>query len=176
LQTAGRFEKAQNPDLAIPPMEESIRIVACRSPQQIARVRRLFVEYTDFLGVDLSFQDFEQELNALPGPYAPPTGALFLAQSATGPAGCAGLRRLEAGICEMKRLYVRPAYRGSGLGRRLAERVIDTAAEMGYRLMRLDTLDRLTEAIELYTAMGFRRRAPYYENPLPGVLYWERRL
>ena len=157
-------------------MKEPIRIVACRSPQQIARARRLFVEYTDFLGVDLSFQDFEQELNALPGAYAPPTGALFLAQSGAEAAGCVGLRRIRPEICEMKRLYVRPAYRGSGLGRRLAERAIDTAAEMGYRLMRLDTLDRLTEAIELYASMGFRRRAPYYDNPLPGVVYWERRL
>ena len=155
-------------------MSRSPRIVACRTEQQIAQVRQLFSEYNAFLGVDLSFQQFDRELETLPGAYGPPAGELLLAEARTGAAGCVGLRRFhQKGVCEMKRLYVRPAFRGTGLGRRLAAGIIESAARAGYRKMRLDTLDRLTAAVGLYEALGFYKIPPYYPNPLPGVTYWE---
>ncbi|MGD8368192.1 MAG: GNAT family N-acetyltransferase [Desulfobacterales bacterium] len=154
-------------------MNDRIQVISCRTEAQIEQVRRLFREYNAFLGVDLSFQGFEQELEQLPGAYSPPCGALLLAEGPTGAAGCVGLRKLQEGICEMKRLYVRPGSRGLGLGRGLAVRIIEKAVEIGYRRMRLDTLDRLTEAIGLYEALGFRTIEPYYPNPLPEVTYWE---
>ncbi len=154
-------------------MKHRTRIVSCRTEAQFAKVRRLFVEYTDFLGEDLSFQGLAAELATLPGAYAPPDGALLLAEDGGTAAGCAGLRKIEDGVCEMKRLYVRPAFRGAGLGRKLAVRIIKAAAEKGYRRMRLDTLGRLTEAGALYADLGFYRIPAYYENPLPGVVYWE---
>ncbi len=154
-------------------MKNHLPIVPCRTESQIEQVRRLFREYNDFLGVDLSFQGFEQELEDLPGAYAPPDGALLVAEGAKGAAGCVGLRKLEEGICEMKRLYVRPGYRGRGLGRELAVCIIERAHEMGYRRMRLDTLNRLTAANGLYEALGFTIISPYYPNPLPGATYWE---
>jgi GNAT superfamily N-acetyltransferase len=154
-------------------MKTRLHIVPCQTQGQIEQVRRLFREYNDFLGVDLSFQGFEQELEGLPGPYAPPSGALLLAEGPAGVAGCVGLRKLQEGICEMKRLFVRPGFRRSGLGRKLAVRIIEKAIEMGYLTMRLDTLDKLTEAIGLYEALGFAAISPYYPNPLPGVTYWE---
>ena len=154
-------------------MKDRFHIVPCRTDQHIEQVRRLYREYNDFLGVDLSFQGFERELANLPGAYGPPSGALLLAEGPAGAAGCVGLRRLGEGICEMKRLYVRPAFRGMGLGRKLAVRIIETSLQMNYLRMRLDTLDRLTEAIGLYRALGFTTIAPYYPNPLPGVTYWE---
>jgi GNAT superfamily N-acetyltransferase len=143
---------------------------------EIAIVRDLFREYATWLDVDLCFQGFEAELAALPGKYAPPGGSLLLAFIDGEPAGCIALRPMESGACEMKRLYVRPAFRGRGLGRALVERLLDDARSIGYRLMRLDTLDKLTEAMALYDSMGFRRVEPYYDNPLPGVVYWERPL
>jgi DNA-binding MarR family transcriptional regulator/predicted GNAT family acetyltransferase len=147
----------------------------------IATVRVLMREYCAFLGADLSFQHFEDELAGLPGKYAPPDGALFLAsmelvQGGAEPAGCVALRKMDEGICEMKRLFVRPEYRGSGIGRVLAERVVVAAKDLGYRRMRLDTLERLGEAVGLYRAMGFVPIEPYYENPLPGAMFWEKEL
>ncbi|HVO37972.1 MAG TPA: helix-turn-helix domain-containing GNAT family N-acetyltransferase [Spirochaetia bacterium] len=149
----------------------------------IRAARTLMKEYVRFLGVDLSFQGFEEELAALPGKYVPPSGALFLARapardghSVGVPAGCVALRKLAPGICEMKRLFIRPRFRGLGLGRALAERVIDEGRALGYRVMRLDTLDRLKSAVGLYRSLGFRRIPPYYENPMPGVMFWELRL
>lgn len=135
----------------------------------LAEVRSLFEEYAISLGVDLEFQDFGAELASLPGAYAPPRGRLILARVDGRAAGCAALRPLDAGICEMKRLYVRPTDQGIGLGRFLAETVIREAGSAGYRTMRLDTLPSMTAARRLYRTLGFRPIAPYRHNPVPGT-------
>jgi len=153
-----------------------MNIIHVQTPQHIEETRRLFREYEQFLGVDLCFQGFEAELAGLPGRYGPPTGALLMALDGEHAAGCVALREIGQGICEMKRLYVRPAYRGLDLGRQLARSIIGQAISLGYSLMRLDTLDTLRQAMGLYEALGFTRTAPYYDNPLPGVVYWERAL
>lgn len=150
-----------------------MRIKHAQTPSEIAAVRRLFREYEAFLDVDLCFQGFEEELAGLPGKYAAPSGGLLIALDGENAVGCVAVRRLEGGVCEMKRLFVRPEVRGKGLGRQLAQDIIAVAHDLGYTRMRLDTLDRLTEAMHLYESLGFRRTAPYYENPLPGVAYWE---
>jgi len=155
-------------------MKNPIRIVSCRTEKQIDQVRRLFVEYNEFIGVDLSFQGFSRELAVLPGAYGPPAGALLLAVGdSAAAAGCVGLRRHKEGICEMKRLYVRPAFRRTGLGRRLALRIIEAARDLDYLKMRLDTLGNLSEAVALYKSLGFKQIPAYYANPLSGVTYWE---
>ena len=150
-----------------------MRIKQAQTPGEIEEVRHLFREYEAFLGVDLCFQGFESELAGLPGKYAPPSGALLIGISRGKTVGCVALRPLDGGVCEMKRLYVKPEARGTGLGRQLAQEIIAVARELGYSLMRLDTLDRLTEAMRLYEALGFRQTEPYYDNPLQGVVYWE---
>jgi GNAT superfamily N-acetyltransferase len=154
-------------------MPYSLKIIHAETAQQIGEIRRLFREYEKCLGVDLCFQSFEKELSGLPGKYAPPDGALLIALYDQDPAGCVALRKLEGGVCEMKRLFVKDRYRGRGLGQRLAKRIIDEAIRVGYSMMRLDTLDRLTEAMRLYESLGFRRTKAYYHNPLPGVVYWQ---
>jgi len=154
-------------------MATDMLISRAQTPDQINEVRRLFREYERFLDVDLCFQSFEEELAGLPGKYGPPDGVLLMAMDGRQVAGCVALRKLEDGVCEMKRLYLRPQYRRRGLGRRLAERIVSEATALGYSVMRLDTLDKLKAAMGLYEAMGFRRREPYYGNPLPGVVYWE---
>ncbi len=143
------------------------------SPRDLDMARRLFRAYQGELGVDLGFQAFERELAELPGAYAPPAGGLLLAREGERTLGCVALRPMGDGCCEMKRLYVSPTARGTGLGRRLAVAIIDRARALGYRCMRLDTLDSLTQAMALYESLGFVRRAPYYANPLQGVVYWE---
>ncbi|MBW6521845.1 MAG: GNAT family N-acetyltransferase [Desulfoarculaceae bacterium] len=148
-------------------------IQEARSTTELDMMRDLFREYEQFLQVDLCFQNFEQELANLPGKYAPPDGALLLALRNEQPVGCVALRKWEEGICEMKRLFVKPAGRGTGLGKKLAEQIITVARQRGYMLMRLDTLETLTEAVSLYQRLGFRQVPPYYDNPLPGALYWE---
>ena len=153
------------------------RIRPAEGPRDLAVVRELFLEYADGLGVDLAFQGFERELRDLPGDYVPPRGALFLAETEEGSVvGCVALRPLDASTAEMKRLYLRPSGRGTGLGRRLAVHVIDEARRLGYRAIRLDTLPAMTEAIALYRALGFREIAPYRHNPVPGALFLERAL
>jgi putative acetyltransferase len=150
-----------------------MKIKQAQTPDEIDEARRLFREYEAFLSVDLCFQGFEEELAGLPGKYAPPSGALLIALTRETVAGCVALRALGDDVCEMKRLFVRPEYRSTGLGKRLAREVVDVARGLGYSLMRLDTLDRLTEAMRLYESLGFRKTEPYYENPLHGVVYWE---
>ena len=136
----------------------------------------LFREYERLLQVDLCFQQFEAELASLPGKYAPPHGALLMAVVDGQAAGCVAMRPLVDETCEMKRLYVRPAFLGRGIGRKLALTVIDQAKIAGYARMCLDTLETLKPALALYNHLGFVERSAYYENPLPGVVYLERNL
>lgn len=150
-----------------------MKIVAAHEPPALDRARELFLEYRDWLGIDLCFQSFDQEVTGLPGAYAPPRGRLLLAVEDGVAAGCVALRPIGDEECEMKRLYVRPAFTGRGLGRRLAEIVIDAARAIGYRNMRLDTLPSMTAARSLYASLGFVEVPPYYHNPVPGALFLE---
>jgi putative acetyltransferase len=143
-----------------------------RDPPAV-EARALMREYAASLSFDLEFQGFEAELAGLPGPYAPPDGALFLARVGDEPAGCAALRRLEGTTGELKRLYVRPAHRGFGLGRRLTEAAIAVARELGYELLRLDTTPEMSSAHELYRSLGFREIDAYRENPVEGARFLE---
>ena len=138
----------------------------------IERARALFVEYAQWLKVDLCFQGFAEELKALPGAYAPPRGRLLLAGTAPDSFACIALRPLyRDGIAEVKRLYVRPAHRGERWGYRLAEELIAEARAIGYRELKLDTLEWMTPARALYASLGFRECGAYYDNPLAGVVY-----
>ena len=149
------------------------RCVPAESREDIEEARRLFREYEASLGIDLCFQNFESELAGLPGAYAPPSGSLLLARRGGETAGCVALRRLDGQTCEMKRLYVRDAFRGIGLGRRLAEAILAEAKRIGYFRMRLDTLPSMRLAIPLYRSLGFRDIPPYTENPIDGALFME---
>jgi putative acetyltransferase len=151
-----------------------LRMTQASSPAQIAQVRELFLEYAKSLGFSLCFQSFDQELAGLPDDYSPPDGRLLIAEYEGEVAGCVALHKLEPGICEMKRLYLRPAFRGKGLGRRLAETILNEARSIGYQRLRLDTVERvMRDAVELYRALGFREIAPYRANPMEGTLYME---
>jgi ribosomal protein S18 acetylase RimI-like enzyme len=150
-------------------MDHDLTIAPARDATEVAAARALFLEYAQSLGFSLCFQGFDEELATLPGKYAPPGGALLLA----GRAGVVGIRPLEPGIAEMKRLYVIPAARGLGLGRKLALAAVEAARAAGHRAIRLDTLERMEEAIALYRALGFREIPPYYENLLEGARYFE---
>ncbi len=148
-------------------------IIAGHSADRLPEVRTLFTEYAGIVGFDLGFQDFDRELRELPGEYAPPPGCLLLAVGEGGAEGCVALRRLDGQTSEMKRLYVRPRARGSGLGRRLALAIIAEARRIGYARVRLDTVPSMKEAILLYESLGFRRIAPYRQNPIAGALFME---
>ena len=139
-------------------------------------VEKLFREYSNSIGVDICFQGFEQELANLPGKYAEPKGCVLLAFVDDKLAGCGALRPLDAAICEMKRLYVRSAFRGHHIGRALVESLIDVAKVVGYEKMRLDTLQTMQAAQTLYESVGFQPIAPYYDNPLDAVVYLELKL
>ena len=152
-----------------------IALTPVRDATQLAAVRALFEAYAAQLGVDLAFQSFEHELDALPGDYAPPAGELLLAEVDGTPAGCCALRPLtstdHADAAEMKRLYVRPVFRGFGIGRRLARQILETARTAGYRCVLLDTLDDMEAARSLYLDLGFVEIPPYYHNPMAGAHY-----
>ena len=148
-----------------------LQIVDAIDPHDVETVRTLFREYQASLGVDLGFQDFEAELAALPGEYVRPRGRLLLALDEGAAAGCVAMRPLADDTCEMKRLYVRPAHRATGLGRQLAERIIDEARSAGYRCMYLDTLPSMAGAQRLYERLGFRDIPPYRYNPIAGTRF-----
>jgi len=157
-----------------------INIDTPTSPAAIDGVRRLMQEYAASLSADLCFQDFDQEVAGLPGLYAQPRGALLTAHVDQQLAGCCALRPLDnvdyANACEMKRLYVRPGFRGLGLGRRLAESIMDAARQAGYMWVLLDTLSDMESARSLYSELGFEEIPPYYHNPIPGSHYLKARL
>jgi putative acetyltransferase len=147
------------------------------SPAQIAQARELFLEYAQSLGFSLCFQNFDKELADLPGDYSPPEGRLLLAEYEGQLAGCVALHKLEDGICEMKRLYIRPQFRGKRLGRALADRIITEARQIGYQRMRLDTVEPvMKDAVAMYRKIGFCAIAPYCKNPIAGALYLELQL
>ena len=151
-----------------------LTIAAAQSPGQVAQTRELFLEYAQSLGFSLCFQNFDAELAGLPGDYAPPEGRLLLAQWEGQLAGCGALHLLEPEICEMKRLYLRPQFRGKGLGRVMAERLIADARQIGYQRMRLDTVGPvMKDAVAMYRRLGFKEIAPYRKNPMAGTLYME---
>ena len=158
----------------VPPVVNALKLVQAQSPTQIAQARELFLEYANSLGFSLCFQDFDKELAALPGKYAPPAGRLLLAMYEEQLAGCVALHKLEDEICEMKRLYVRPQFRGKKLGRALADRIIAEARQIGYRRMRLDTVEPvMKDAVAMYRKLSFREIPPYTVNPIVGALYME---
>jgi putative acetyltransferase len=153
---------------------EGLSIVQAKSPEDIAQARELFLEYAQSLDFSLCFQNFDQELAGLPGDYAPPEGRLLLAEFEGELAGCVALHKLDGEICEMKRLYLRPRFRGKGLGRVLAEKIINEARGIGYKRMRLDTVEPvMKDAVAMYRRLGFREIAAYRPNPTEGTLYME---
>ena len=151
-----------------------MKFVQAQSPEEIEIARGLFREYAAGLKIDLCFQNFDQEVDGLPGDYAPPLGRLLLAIEGEQIAGCIALRPFGDDDCEMKRLYVRPEFRGQGLGKKLVTTLIEAARQIGYERMLLDTLPgKMDEAIALYKLLGFRKIAPYYNNPVQGALFME---
>ncbi|HEV2903944.1 MAG TPA: GNAT family N-acetyltransferase [Pyrinomonadaceae bacterium] len=151
-----------------------MRFIQASQVDEIDAARELFREYEAWLGLDLCFQNFEKELAELPGAYAPPNGRLLLAYENDQLAGCVALRKLSDGVCEMKRLFLRPQFHGHGRGREQAEHIIDEARRAGYERMRLDTLpEQMGKAIALYRSLGFKEIEPYYENPVTGAMFME---
>ena len=150
-----------------------VSISQAKTEKQIRQIRELLQEYADSLDVDLEFQNFHQELANLPGDYTPPKGRLLLALDDNYPAGCVALREIGESICEIKRLYVKPQYRGIKLGRRLVEKIIEEAVEIGYERMRLDTLPTMTRAQQMYKELGFEEREPYRYSPVEGTTFME---
>jgi ribosomal protein S18 acetylase RimI-like enzyme len=163
--------------MAAPP---NVQLHSPRSLAELESVRALFVEYASALNIDLCFQNFSQELEALPGEYTAPRGALVLVLVDGQPAGCCAMRPLDAvdytNACEMKRLYVRPSYRGMQMGRMLAESILDLSRQAGYDSILLDTLDDMESARALYQELGFEEIPPYYFNPIAGAHYLRAKL
>jgi len=163
----------------VPPVVKGFSFSQAETPAQIAQARELFLEYAKSLGFSLCFQNFDKELASLPGDYTPPDGRLLLAAHESQLAGCVALHKLaldnESGrICEMKRLYLRPPFRGKGLGRALADRIMAEARAIGYQRMRLDTVEPvMKDAVAMYRKLGFKEIAPYCANPIAGALYME---
>ena len=156
---------------------KDLLIVPVESPKQISQAKELFLEYAQSLGFSLCFQNFDKELAELPGDYRPPDGRLLLAEIDGELAACVALHKIEDKICEMKRLYLRPQYRGRGLGRVLAETIITEARKIGYHRMRLDTVEPvMKDAVGMYRKLGFREIEPYRANPMAGTLYMELQL
>jgi putative acetyltransferase len=154
-------------------MAADVFFVQVESSEQVDVARSLFREYEAWLKVDLCFQSFEAELSALPAPYVPPGGALLLALQAEEVVGCGAFRPWSTDACELKRMFVREAFRGKGIGRKLATALLSGASAAGYRSIRLDTLDFMREAVALYQSLGFRPTRRYYDNPHPGALFFE---
>jgi putative acetyltransferase len=156
------------------PVPPVVNMFPAETSTNISQTRELFLEYEKSLGFSLCFQNFDKELSTLPGAYAPPEGRLFLAECNGQLAGCIALRKLDDQTCEMKRLYVRPQFRGQGLGRKLTDRIFAEARQIGYRRMRLDTVEPvMKDAVAMYRKMGFREIAQYCANPIAGALYME---
>jgi ribosomal protein S18 acetylase RimI-like enzyme len=167
-------DRANYPVSSVSPVLKILTLLQATSPAHIARARELFLEYSQSLGFSLCFQNFDQELANLPGGYAPPEGRLLLAESAGRLAGCVALHKLEPGICEMKRLYLRSQFRGHGLGHMLADSIIAEARQIGYHHMRLDTVEpAMKDAVAMYRRLGFKEIAPYCANPMAGAMYME---
>lgn len=150
--------------------------ILCRDaqPGDMDGVRLLIREYVESLGLDLGFQGLEEELMQLPGKYASPEGALLVATSETTLCGCVAMKKLEPGVCEMKRLYVREGFKGMGIGRLLVSHILEKAKTRRYRAMRLDSLETMHQAVALYRSFGFEATEHYVFNPLPGALYMEK--
>src|SRR3984957_11213983 len=162
---------------SVSPVVKPLTFVEANSAPQIAQARELFLEYAQSLGFSLCFQNFDQELAELPGDYAPPAGRLLIAEYDAQLAGCVALHKLDSAICEMKLIFLRPQFRGKGIGRLLAERIIAEARQIGYQRMRLDSVEPvMKDAVAMYRRFGFKEIAPYRPNPNPGVLYLELQL
>jgi len=150
-----------------------LKIVDGLAPERLEEVRRLFTEYVTALGFHLSFQDVDQEMADLAGRYGPPDGRLLMGLWDDQPAGCVAMKKLREGVCEMKRFYVRPLHRGRGVGRNLAEAIIEEARAAGYRRMCLDTVPSMQAAMAIYESLGFKDGEPYVFNPIPGARFME---
>jgi len=157
-------------------INNNIEYIQITDKTMLQEVKELFLEYADSLNVDLCFQDFENELNSLPGKYSPPEGALILSRIDGKAAGCIALRKISNGVCEMKRLYVRPDFRGFGIGKKLVNMIIEKARELGYEFMRLDTLPTMKSAQALYESFGFYDIGEYVYNPIKGTRFMELKL
>jgi putative acetyltransferase len=152
---------------------EKVKIVKVTDGENLSHVRELFRAYAEWIAVDLSFQNFDEEFANLPGEYAPPDGALLLATNDSKPAGCVALRKFADDICEMKRLYVSADFQGTGVGRRLVDELIAEAKRLGYAKMRLDTMPKMASAQKLYRKLGFRDIEPYRFNPVACTVFME---
>ena len=163
--------------VSVPSLVRGFSVAQATSPSQIAEARELFLEYAQSLGFSLCFQSFDQELASLPGDYAPPDGRLLLATYENGLAGCVALHKLEPRICELKRRYLPPQFRGKGFGRALSDQIIAEARQIGYQCIRLDTVEPvMKDAVAMYRKIGFQEIPPYRPNPIAGARYMELKL